>query len=46
MIRKHIIKLTTLLLLTIGGCSGDYHVSTNLDKDNFSEYFSAAEVSI
>ncbi len=36
---------TFLLLIFIVSCSGHY-VSTNLDKDNFSNYFSASNVNI
>ncbi|MBL4898923.1 MAG: hypothetical protein JKX76_04635, partial [Colwellia sp.] len=38
-----ILALTTLALIT--GCSSRY-VSTNLDKENFSDYFSASKVEI
>lgn len=45
---KKILALTTITLITnalITACSNK-HLSTNLDKDNFSDYFSAAKVKI
>lgn len=43
MLKKSIVlSLVTLL----ASCSTNYQVSTNLDKENFKNYFSAAEVSI
>ncbi|MDP7592734.1 MAG: Rcs stress response system protein RcsF [Litorilituus sp.] len=39
------LKYTALLLiLTLSACSNLYFVSTNLDKDNFHQYFSASAV--
>ncbi len=34
------------LVLWISACSTNYQVSTNVDKENFQHYFSAAEVEI
>jgi len=34
------------LVLWISACSSNYQISTNVDKENFQHYFSAAEVDI
>jgi len=39
------LAISTLVLL-ISACSTNYQISTNLDKENFQHYFSAAEVNI
>ncbi|WP_206486552.1 Rcs stress response system protein RcsF [Thalassotalea sp. G2M2-11] len=41
---KHLLMLMSTLLLS--GCAQHYSISTNLDKQNFSEYFSATKVKI
>ncbi len=43
MLRKY---LVLILAASITACSTNYQVSTNLDKENFKDYFSAAEVKI
>ena len=46
MIKKLSTYLTVLpLIILVGACSNSY-VSTNLDKDNIDQYFSAAKVKI
>jgi RcsF protein len=40
------IFITTVLALTVNACSSNYSVSTNLDKSNFDDYFSHAQVRI
>jgi RcsF protein len=37
---------TSLTLLALVGCSGNYGFESNLKGDNFTEYFSASEVKI
>lgn len=45
---KSVIKLITLSASCVGiiSCSSNYAVSTNLDKDNINQYFSASKVTI
>lgn len=38
--------LCTTAVFTLSSCSNQYAVSTNLDKENFTEYFSASKVTI
>jgi len=40
------ISILITVLLFITACNSHYQVSTNLDKENFKHYFSAAEVKI
>lgn len=46
MIKKLILSFITIALVTmVGACSSNY-VSTNLNKDNINQYFSASKVTI
>jgi RcsF protein len=43
----NIVKLTiAVALLALSACSSQYTVSTNLDKENFKNYFSPAQVKV
>lgn len=43
-IRK--ITFVTVMVISVAACNSNYQLSTNLDKENFQQYFSAAEVKI
>ncbi|NQY65972.1 MAG: rcsF protein [Alteromonadaceae bacterium] len=40
------IALPVFSLMLTAGCSGNYTVSTNLDKENFRNYFAASQVTV
>ncbi|GGA79917.1 hypothetical protein GCM10011369_22380 [Neiella marina] len=39
-------KLPLLLVVMLSACAGDYDVNTNLDPQNFKEYFKPSEVKL
>ncbi|MBD1390240.1 hypothetical protein IC617_12430 [Neiella sp. HB171785] len=39
-------KLPLILALLLGACASDYDVSTNLDPQNFKDYFKPSEVQL
>lgn len=46
-IKKILISINTLaIFLSLSGCSNPTQVETNLDKENFSEYFKAGAVDV
>lgn len=46
MIKKNIAISTLLIALVTSACQSNYQISTNIDKENFQQYFSPSKVTI
>lgn len=44
--QKHVLLLSAIIITTLAGCAKISQVSTNLDAENFKNYFAPTEVTI